>query len=611
MRTEIYLGSRSPHTQTVINWNGTSLVPQEVTWVPSVMTSYRELLDNALDEVISFGYGSRIDINYDESTSTFSVKDDGRGIPIDWDENEHMHKATMVLVHPRAGRNFGERDEIRGMNGIGASAVVQCSQSASVLIYRDGKKFYQTFSEPTEILKELYISEPKITNISTGKTGTTVEVTLSPTVFKHRILPTEFLKARIYEVAANHPSIKFYFNDERITVKQTLEKTMFNNVQFIKIPVINDIFSSVFYIVPNFSEDGNEYTHGTVNDIPVFNGGHHIDVFKKQFFGNLIKALERESKKRDLQPNRTDILNGILIYNTTTMKNATFDSQSKTRLINEEVETWIKSELDDEKLYKKIIKDNKEWIDQIYARCADRTKKKDDSETAKLARKVLRSKVPKLMDATGKDRTKCILLIAEGDSACSSLSSVRDPEIHGGLPLRGKILNVRGKTNKKVLDTVILQDIMSSIGLVLGQKADRNNLRYGQVWITCDADTDGANIMALLTNFFYLYWPELFDQNQPAFFSVFSTPFIIQEDKKKSRHYWYADDWTSYNPDDWTGCPKPTRAKGLGSLEEIDWANSLENPRLISLFDDDKLSETLDIIFNEDRAMDRKIWMGI
>jgi DNA gyrase/topoisomerase IV subunit B len=201
--------------------------------------------------------------------------------------------------------------------------------------------------------------------------------------------------------------------------------------------------------------------------------------------------------------------------------------------------------------------------------------------------------------------------ILSHNSAKSSITAVRDAAIHGSLPLRGKILNVRGETNKTVLDNAILQDIMSSIGLTLGSKCDRNNLRYGQVWITCDADTDGANIMALLVNFFYLHWPELFDPNQSPYFSVFSTPFIIQEDKKKERHYWYADDWLDYNPEDWKGCAPPTRAKGLASLKEIDWKNSLVNPRLIAVTDDGKLDDLLDLLFNKEKADQRKEWMGV
>jgi len=609
LRTEIYLGSRSPHTQTVVNWNGEKLVAQEYTWTPAMYCAFREIFDNALDEVIGHQSGSKIDVTYDEAQHKFCVRDDGRGIPIEWDDNENMHKATMVLVFPRAGRNFGDRGEVRGTNGIGSSATIHCSESARVTIVRDGQKFTQRFEEPNAVFTELQVAEPVITK-SSAKTGTELEFTLSKEVFKTRILPLDFVRSRVYEVAANHPNVRFTFNGERVGVKPTLEKTFFSNTPFVKIVAEADKFLSTFYLVPNFSEEG-EYLHSTVNDIPAFNGGNHIDVFKRVFFSNLIKSLERESRRRNLTPNRSDIQDGVLIYNVTQMHAPNFDSQNKTRLINEEVEAHVRAALDDDKLYKRIHKDHKPWIDEIYARCAARTQKRDDAETAKLARKVLRTKVPKLMDATGKDRTKCILLLTEGDSAISMASAVRDPETHGGLPLRGKILNVRGETNKTILDNQICQDIMSSIGLTLGQRADRANLRYGQVWITCDSDTDGANIMALLINFFYLHWPELFSPKEPPFFLVFSTPFIIQEDKRRQRHYWYSDNWQQYNLDDWAGCPKPTRAKGLGSLEEVDWRNSLANPKLVPLQDDENLANTLDLIFNHQKADARKEWMSL
>jgi DNA gyrase subunit B len=151
---------------------------------------------------------------------------------------------------------------------------------------------------------------------------------------------------------------------------------------------------------------------------------------------------------------------------------------------------------------------------------------------------------------------------------------------------------------------------MTSIGCVLGQKAIRNDLRYGKVYLAADQDPDGANITALLINFFYLYWPELFDPNQEPFFYAFQTPFIIQE-KGKKRHYWYAHNYHEYDPKDWKNCPKPTRAKGLGSLEEEDWTFSLSNPQLIPITDDGKLSEALDLIFNGTRADDRKEWISL
>lgn len=608
LRTEMYLGSRNLHTQTVINWNGTELVAQEMSWTPAAYCAFREIFDNALDEVVGHRHGAKIDVSYDPATLTFSVSDDGRGIPIDWDEDERMHKATLALTQARAGRNFGERQEVRGTNGIGASVVVSCSSEFHIDIIRGGNRFQQTFREGTEILPELDIGKPRILQNS-SRTGTEVKFSLSKTVFPKAKLPLEFVRARVFEVAANHPRVRFTFNGERIFVGKSIEKTMFSGKSVITIPINEDKFNSVYYLLPGFAEEG-EYLHSTVNDIPAFNGGQHIDTFKRMFYGNLLKALERESKKRGLQPNRSDISDGLLIYNTTTMHAPNFDSQSKTRLINDEVDRYLKTTLEDENTFKQIIKSNRTWIDSIYTRCAARTQKKDNADIAKANRKLMRNKVPKLLDANGRDREQCILLITEGDSAKTMVSAVRNPEIHGALPLRGKILNVRGENPKDVMANQIIADMMTAIGVGIGQTAIRKELRYGKVYFAADQDPDGANITALLVNFFYLHWPELFDSKQAPFFYAFQTPFIIQE-KGKKRYYWYADDYHTYKPDDWKGAPKPTRAKGLGSLEEIDWINSLANPRLIPLTDDGKLAEALDLIFNGSRADDRKTWVAL
>lgn len=609
LRTEMYLGSRSPHTQTIVNWNGTQLKPIEMTWTPAAYCAFREILDNALDEVVGHGHGGRIDVTYDPKLMEFTVADDGRGIPIDWDESEQMHKATIALTQARAGRNFGTREEVRGTNGIGASVVVNCSEYFEILVHRDGQKFQQNFSEGNETLgDELNIKEPKITKVVSGKTGTQVRFKLSKHVFKNIKLPMDFIKARMFEIAANHPRIKFTFNGDRVVVKPTIEKTMFNG-DVITIDVNDKKFKSSYYLVPGFATDS-EYLHTTVNDIPAFNGGQHIDTFKRLFYGGLIKALERESKRRGLTPNRSDVADGLLIYNVTVMHAPNFDSQSKTRLINDDVDGYIKAVLENEDTFKKIIKANKEWIDQIYARCAARTQKKDDAELAKIGRKMMRTKVPKLLDANGKDRTKCILLITEGDSAKTMVSAVRDPDVHGALPLRGKILNVRGESPKDIIGNAIITDLMTAIGLFLGQKAERKDLRYGKVYLAADQDPDGANITALLVNFFHLHWPELFDKEQEPFFYAFMTPFIIQE-KGKNRYYWYAHNYHEYNAADWKNCPKPTRAKGLGSLEEEDWKHSLVSPQLIPLTDDGAMGDVLDLIFNGARADDRKQWVAL
>lgn len=200
--------------------------------------------------------------------------------------------------------------------------------------------------------------------------------------------------------------------------------------------------------------------------------------------------------------------------------------------------------------------------------------------------------------------------IISHNSALGIFNDVRDPRIHGALPLRGKILNVTDEkmTPAKLMQSQSIADIMNAIGLIPGQKAVRSDLRYGKVMISTDSDEDGKNIQAQVVNFLFSYWPELFDPSLPAFVYIFMTPFIILE-KGKQREYFYQDTYHMYNPADWKGW-HPRRAKGLGTLTKVDWDYAVNKKlRAIPLVDDGNLSVVLDLIFNKKRADDRKIWL--
>lgn len=608
LRNEMYFGSRVLHTQPIIDYTSGKAQPVETSWVPAVYTAFREILDNALDEVVGHGYGSRINITYDPKTRDMSVEDDGRGIPTDWDDEHQCHKATLALSETMAGRNFEDRGETAGVNGIGASGVNYCSEFFNMDIHHNGERFQQEFQEGNELFgDELQIGKPKISK-KQGKSGTKITFRLSAKVFPDLTLPEEFIRSRVTEVAICNPLIKVFYNGEQIKVKPRPEQSLFPGLKPMAIEIKEDTFRSRFWIVPGWIESG-EHVHTIVNNIPAFNGGVHIDTFRRLFYGNLLSALERESKRRKLQPNRSDVTEGVLIYNITNMRAPNFDSQSKTRLINEEVGKVLKDHLDNPELYKDFIKKNKEWIEEIYKRCAERTMKKDNADLAKAAKKNLRNKVPRLMDATGSDRSKCILFLAEGESAISGMGSVRNPDLHGGLGMKGKVLNVNGESPKKVIDNKELADIMNCLGLVIGQKAKLADLRYGKVYIAHDMDPDGLNIGALLINFFHTYWPELFADGAKPFVHIFRTPFIIAE-KGKTRKYWYSHNYAEFKPEDYSGWTI-TRAKGLGTLTREDWEYSLKNPEVYPVVDDGNMGETLDLIFNSKRSDDRKAWIGL
>lgn len=209
------------------------------------------------------------------------------------------------------------------------------------------------------------------------------------------------------------------------------------------------------------------------------------------------------------------------------------------------------------------------------------------------------------------DNTFCLSSgIISHNSAISNLSGARDKKIHGILPLRGKIKNVNGEEKtSELMESMSLKDIMGALNLIPGEKAKRSELRYGQLYICADEDEDGKNIAALVCNFLYKFWPELFDDQDNPFVYIFKTPFIILEKKGQPSVYFYSHNIDEYNPHEWSTY-KATRAKGLGTLEIENFKDSLANGFAIPITNSDgKLGETLDLIFNKSRADDRKDWM--
>jgi DNA gyrase/topoisomerase IV subunit B len=160
----------------------------------------------------------------------------------------------------------------------------------------------------------------------------------------------------------------------------------------------------------------------------------------------------------------------------------------------------------------KFMRKNQELLDHIMERAKSRQRLMDLKDASKLAKKGKKQRVEKLLDANErKDRTKCALFICEGDSAIGGLRSARDKLYQGGIALKGKPMNVSQASIKEVLENQEFADIMSSIGLAIGQKPDPKELRYSKIVFLADSDVDGGHINTLLTNFFFTFWPEMFE----------------------------------------------------------------------------------------------------
>jgi len=615
LRTEMFLGSRETHSQNVLNFDGKNLSLQEQTWVPSLYTAFREIVDNALDELVAHAHGDTLKVSYDPSVMEFEVIDNGRGIPIH--EIPSVGKgpaASYMMSNPRSGRNFDERGNVAGVNGIGASIVNFTSEWFILDIIRDGKKFHQRWDEGQYAKNPIHKTNgPSIKKTASKKTGTSVKFRPSNKVWKNMLLPINFIEARMWDIALCNPTLKVYFNGSRLLVsgRDPVSTTLFNNTNSSLIEIKTDRVHAKYYAATGYADD--EYVHSSVNNIPVLQGGPHVDEFRNLFYTTLIKLLDALVKKaigiKGKTTNiltRADVSHDILIYNITVMDDPHFDSQSKTRLVSE-IKSDIKSGFFESDV-SGFIRKNPKWVQAVIDRCKSRTVNTSKRVLAKDQKKLSKTKIATLRDATSKDRSKCSLFISEGNSAAAGIVAARDATIHGILPLRGKIMNVNGVTPKKVLASNALTDIMASIGLKIGEYANPMHLRYGKIFITTDADEDGKNITCLLTNFLFTFWPELFSDPDHPIVYQFDTPLIILV-KGQKRKYIYSDAYDSFNSADWNGW-HIIRAKGLARLTQPDWKKVIATPKLISITEDGGMKDTLDLIFDPTRADDRKEWLA-
>lgn len=612
IRTEIYLGSREPATATVPFFDGTQLTMKEFTWVPALYTGLREIIDNALDEMIGYGHGDILEVTYNPDTMEFSVLDNGRGLPLrEIPELGKGPAASILLGEAKSGRNFAVRKQVGGLNGLGAAVVNFVSEYFQLEVWQDGKHFQQEWKEGTYGNKEIHkTSGPAIGKGKKNQTGTYVKYKPSAKVYKHMDLPIEFVESRLWDIAIANPKLKVIFNGTRLKPKagkDIVVSTYFPDANVTVVPVSNGEFNSTFYLVPNFTDE-TEVIYSMVNNICLFRGGPHIDLFETMVQQDIKEVLNKQLTKEKLSLRKDDVAKGLLVFNITTMNDPSFDSQEKARLTTS-VDKDIKAGYNVEEV-RSLLKKNKQWMNEILENCRERHQRRQNQNVKKKQKDLHKTKIAGHHSANARDRSKCILFIAEGESAIGGMVEARDPEVHGGIALTGKILNVHDKSTAEVLNNKVISNIISILGLTVGEKAHIEDLNYGKVFITTDSDEDGKNITALLVNFFYKYWPELFQNPKRPFLYEFLTPLIILR-KGKQRKYIYQDEYDKFQSeiDKYKGW-EIIRAKGLARLTQEDWKYSLDNPRVYPIIDDGQLKDILTLIFDGSNADLRKEWLA-
>ena len=602
LRTQIYLGNMSKTEYQIPLFLNNSFEDRKFEFIPAVYKAVGEIIDNSIDEFAQINQKVKvIKIDADPVFGTYTISDNGRGIPIG------KHKTgkftpEVALGALRAGRNFGTDKEagVIGQNGVGSACTNYCSSEFNIDIHRDGKRYRQKFTDGA-----LHVSKPTIRKSASNKTGTSVSFQLDPEVFDETTLPEEMIHNRAIEVALINPGVTVEYGKKKYKFRRGLE-------DMVKKVSDNEYFKFFgdgmeFYIVPNVHTGMDERMFTWVNSSLLFDSGLCNTQFMNAFTSKTIEHLAGSAKKKKIEITKNDIKRNLLIFGSLKIADPEYDGQSKTRLTGPNLRGEMTSLVN--LMWTSFARKNKDWLDQVLDRAMIRHHGSADKEAIKDLKKNSHKKVAGLIDATSKIRSECQLLVTEGDSAASMITDARNPKTTASLPLRGKVNNVYGCTVAQLLKMDKVAGLISAIGLVPGRKALRSELRYGKIVIATDADVDGGDIFTLLINVFYQFWPELFDPDYDPIIYRLIAPNVALTKKNQDRiHFSTLSEYRAVKSKYATW--SVDYYKGLGSMEREDWEMILsgETDTLIPVVNDGKMGDTLSLLFSKD-ADARKAWL--
>lgn len=595
LRPYMFIGSTSKekYEQYVINEY------KSIEYIPGLLKLVNEIIDNSVDVAIKtdFKYANKIDIVM--SPDHVQVRDNGTGIPVvkikDRDANE-VWNPVMSWTYTKAGTNFDEEvDESRqsiGMNGVGSTVVSIFS-----------KKFQGETSDGTRRLILKTSNNNKVDDVKVGRSKKNyTQVNFEPDFSRFGVETfdsnhVEVIRDRVEKLAASYPEITFTFNDDKIIYKQTSDflKHFEGNHKIFETDEKN-----LVALLPNNSEEFRFIS--VVNGLNIPNGGSHIEYVMDSLIAHLRPAIKKKHKI-DVVPSQ--IRQHLFVINfSREFANLKFDSQTKERITNNrnEVEKAFK-DFDFEKLAAKILKTDEiiTPIIEFQLMKAERAEKKRLQSEQK---KALKEKVAKHIAPNSKDVAKNVLYIVEGDSAKGNFMTVRNRNYHGIYPLKGKFVNVLRKNKMDILQNNECKDLMSILGLKLGEPApDKLFHNYGKIFITADADMDGYCITAQLINFFKL-WPELFERN---IIHILHTPIMeIRKGSKITKAFYTLTDYKKYKMKSGESIKY---LKGLGSLGVNQYRKYLiDEPNLDVVVDDEECDVILDVVFGDDAKL-RREWL--
>ena len=571
-----------------------------------------EIVDNSVDEALA-GFCTEIEVSINEDNS-ITVKDNGRGIPVDIQKKAGLPAMEVVFTILHAGGKFGGGGykTSGGLHGVGASVVNALSTWLDVKVYRDGKIYHMRFERGKVVEKMEVIGE-----CDPQKTGTEVSFLPDDTIFEETVYDFDILKVRLRETAFLTKALKITLIDNREEKKKMSFHYEGGIKEFVtylnkgKVPIYEDVIycegtkeKVMVEVAMQHNDNYSESIYTFVNNINTPEGGTHLSGFKNALTKTFNEYARSNKLLKDSDENLSgeDIREGLVAIISVKIEDPQFEGQTKQKLGNSEAQTAVNSIVSEQLTYfleqnpavAKIISEKAITAQRARAaarKARDLTRRKSALDSMSLP--------GKLADCSSKNPEECEIFIVEGDSAGGSAKGARRRDTQAILPLRGKILNVEKARLDKIYSNAEIKGMITAFGTGIHDDFDITKLRYNKIIIMTDADVDGAHIDTLMLTFIYRFMPDLIKEGhvylaQPPLYKL-----------EKNNKVWYA-----YSDEELNNILKEVgrdqnnkiqRYKGLGEMDaEQLWETTMDPERRVLkkvVLDESMLSET-DVVFS-------------
>ncbi len=557
-----------------------------------------EVVDNSIDEALA-GYCDTISVSIKEGNA-IEVRDNGRGIPVDFHEKEQKSALEVVMTKIGAGGKF-DKDSYKvsgGLHGVGVSCVNALSNEMITTVYRDGHVYQQVYSKGKALTEVEQIGD-------SSDRGTKQFFQPDDTIFTELVYNYDTLAARLRELSFLNKGITITLTDEREKLEDGTFKTeVFHSEGGLKefVEYIDGnreaIMEHVIFmegerddipveVAMRYNTSFNENLHSYVNNINTHEGGTHLAGFRRALTRTLKKYADELGlpQKEKVEVTGDDFREGLTAIISVKVMEPQFEGQTKTKLGNSEVSGAVDKIVGE--MLSNFLEENPNEAKQIVQKVVLAAKAR---QAAKKAREMVQRKSPmggsglpgKLSDCSSKNPEESELFLVEGDSAGGTAKQGRDRHFQAILPLRGKILNVEKSMLHKVYDNDEIKNIYTALGVSVGTEEDSKalnmaKLRYHKIVIMTDADIDGSHISTLILTFFFRYMKELIEN---GYIYIAQPPlYLLKKGNKKVYAYneKEREEFTLEMSPDGKGV-EVQRYKGLGEMNpEQLWETTL-NP---------------------------------